>query len=80
MTLIEQAKEVMADYKGGAHFKDIAQMILDGFPNIKIKKDQFAKSVGSALASDARKKGVKSSYARVKGKKKAVGVKRKVGK
>ena len=70
MNLIEQAKEVKADYKGGAHFKDIAQMILDAFPIIKTNPDKFAKRVGAVLSTDARKKGTKSSFARVKGKKK----------
>lgn len=70
MTLIEQAQEVMADYKGGAHFKEIAQMILEAFPNIKTPHETFTKRVGSALSIDARKKGDKSSFARVKGKKK----------
>lgn len=70
MTIVEQAKEIMADYKGGAHYKEIAQMILGAFPNIKTTPDKFAKRVAAALSTDARKKGAKSSFTRVKGKKK----------
>jgi len=70
MTLIEQAKEAMAGHKGGAHYKDIAQMILEAFPDIRTPHEKFARSVLQVLSNDAKKKGVKSSFARVPGKKK----------
>jgi len=68
MSLIEQIKEVMADYTGAAHINDIAKMIADRFPNIQIKPDQLPDKISAALSADTRKTGTKSSFSKVKNK------------
>lgn len=62
MSLIEQVKEVMADHKGSAHVNDIAQMFVERFPNTPIKLNKLADKISAVLSTDARKKGIKSSF------------------
>jgi len=68
MNLIDQIKEVMADHSGAAHVNDISQMIIDRFPNIHIQSDALPAKVSAILAADARKKGTKSSFSKLKNK------------
>ena len=68
MSLIEQIKEVMSEHTGTAHVNDIAQMVVDRFPNIQIKSDKLPVKISSVFSSDARKKGTKSSFSKVKNK------------
>ena len=65
---IEQAKEVMANYTGGAHYKEIAQMILDAFPNIKMTREKFEKRVTAVLSKDVKKPKNQSGFTIVKNK------------
>ncbi len=66
MSLIEQVKEVMADHRGAAHVDDISLMVVERFPNIEIPLEALPKKIATVLGSDARKKGIKASFSRVK--------------
>ena len=68
MNLIEQIKEVMADYRGAAHVNDISQMLIERFPNIQIHPEKLPGKVSAVLSADARKKGVKASFSKIKNK------------
>ena len=68
MNLLEQIKEVMADYRGAAHVDDISQMLVERFPHIQIPQDMLPKKVSAVLSADARKKAPKASFSKVKNK------------
>jgi len=68
MSLIEQVKEVMADHSGSAHVKDIAEMVIGRFPNISISPTVLPNKISGILSADARKRGIKASFSKVKNK------------
>ena len=68
MALIDMVKDVMADLRGAAHVNDIAQMVIERFPNIQVPPDKLPGKISSVLASDVRKGARKSSFAKVKNK------------
>jgi hypothetical protein len=68
MKLIEQIKEVMSEHTDAAHVNDIAQMVLDGFPDMQIELDKLPSKISSVLSSDVRKISTKSSFSKVKNK------------
>jgi len=68
MSLIEQVKEVMADHSGAAHVNDIAEMLLDRFPNIKISSEILPSKISGVLSADARRAGTRASFSKVKNK------------
>ncbi len=68
MTLIDQVKEVMADNTGAAHVNDIAKMVIERFPNIKVASDKLPDKISAVLSADTRKKRAKSSFSKVKNK------------
>lgn len=68
MTLLEMVKDVMADHAGAAHVNDIARMVVDRFPNTQIDRKKLPEKISGVLAPDAKKKGTKSSFSKVKNK------------
>ncbi|MCP3940326.1 MAG: hypothetical protein GY710_02455, partial [Desulfobacteraceae bacterium] len=68
MTLLEQIKEVMADYRGAAHVNNISQMLIERFPNIQIPREKLPDKVSAILSADVRKKRPKASFSKVKSK------------
>lgn len=54
-TLLEQIVEVMADYKGAAHVKDIASMLVERYPNIQVSAEKLPDKVTAVLARDVQK-------------------------
>ena len=68
MSLIEKVKEVMADHTGAAHVNDIAKMVVDRFPNIQVTPDKLPGKISAVLAADAKKKGTKASFSKIKNK------------
>ena len=68
MSLIEQIKEVMGDHTGPAHVSEIADMIIERFPNTPDDRDKLINKISSVLAADARKPGAKASFSKPKNK------------
>lgn len=68
MTLLEQIVDVMADHRGPAHVNDIAIMLIDRYPNISTHVDQLPDKISAALSADARRKGDKSQFSKIKNK------------
>ena len=68
MTLLEQVKEVMADHTGVAHVNDITSMLVERFPNIQATVKKLPDRVSAVLSANARKKGTKASFSKVKNK------------
>lgn len=69
MTLLEQIIEAMATHKGAAHVDDIAQLLLQAYPNHPVPADKLSAKVSAVLSADARKPASKASFAKVKNKK-----------
>ncbi len=67
MTLIEQIKEVMADQSGSLHVNDIAQLIVERYPNIQISLDELPHKISSVLSTNVKKKSG-ASFSKVKNK------------
>ena len=65
MTLIEQIKEVMADQSGSLHVNDIAQLIVERYPNIQISLDELPHKISSVLSTNVKKKSG-ASFSKVK--------------
>ena len=68
MSLIEKIIEVMSDRRGSTHVDDIANMLLERFPNIPVSADQLPGKISGVLASNVKKKGGKALFAKVKNK------------
>ena len=68
MNLLDQIKDVMGDHRGGAHITEISEMLLQRYPNIGIPRDKLPDKVSSVLSTDARKKGGKASFSKIKNK------------
>ncbi|MFC1844824.1 hypothetical protein ACFLZ5_08550 [Thermodesulfobacteriota bacterium] len=68
MSLIEQVKEVMSEHTGAAHVNDIAQMVVERFPNIQVPPDKLPVKISAVLSANAKKKGTKASFSKVKNK------------
>lgn len=68
VTLLEQIVDVMADHRGSAHVNNIAKILLDRYPNISTPADQLPDKISAALSVDAKKKGGKAQFSRVKNK------------
>lgn len=68
MTLIERIVEVMADHRGAAHVNDIADMLLNRYPNLQVPADKLPGKISAVLSSNAKKKGGKAKFSKVKNK------------
>ena len=66
MSLIEQIKDVMSEHRGPAHVNEIALMVTERFPNIQVEPAKLPAKISAVLSSNAKKKGTKSSFSKVK--------------
>ena len=68
MTLLENIIEVMADHRGSAHIKDIADMLLNRYPNLPIPAEVLPDKVTAVLSSNVKKTGGKAQFSKIKNK------------
>jgi hypothetical protein len=58
----------MGDHTGPAYISEIADMIIERFPNTPDEKDKLKKKIGAVLAADVKKGKGKASFSKVKSK------------